>query len=182
MLWKKAVQGISEFLSGCYQTPGSGRFKVKGSVTLPPDPRVYSACLTVRDLDSRYRNFFSKNGVYGNYCGTGWREAPSGNWQSNPLEHTIVEEIPKLMTPKDVLDQGCRRHDFCYDDHHKLYYKCDYRMHSDVCSITARNFGKNKMSETAGLLCRFWTMEIIPLATLLAPIDAAFDLRSRIKK
>jgi len=164
--WHSRTDCYGELRHKIEETVGWGRFKKTITIYLPPNPTTLSACYAVKVVTGAYENVVAKHGVYGNYCGRGWRDSRNGLWVAKPSDTSHFR-----YKPIDDVDEACRVHDQCYIRNGILNIYCDSRMMKEVCSLAVSAGGRSKRTETSAMLCTMWVGVFHPLAFKYAPVQ-----------
>lgn len=143
------------------------------TVTVPPEPTTLSLCYAVKAADAAYQNFAGKNGVYGNFCGGGWRSKNAG-WLHSRDTGGERRNHGDYRSPINSLDAHCKVHDWCYIDKHMLSLGCDLQAMYGFCSEAVKDGGQTHIAQQAGGMCVAWKQIVVPLAAVVTPPVVTF--------
>jgi hypothetical protein len=171
--WNSRTDCYGELRTEKSVTAGWGRWSKTYTVYLPPNPSVLSLCNSVKAADSVYELFAAKRGVYGNFCGGGWR-SKSGKWLTGGQTDGARRQSGDYKSPINQLDAHCKAHDWCYIDKHTLSLGCDLKAMEGFCNEARRDIGDSHITQQASGMCAAWSAIVVPLASRVTPPVVAF--------
>lgn len=167
--WNSRTDCYGELRTEKSVTVGWGRWSYTKTIYIPPEPTILALCYSVKAADSAFQNFAATRGVYGNFCGGGWR-SKKGGWLSSRDANARRRLDGDYRPPSDSLDVHCKAHDWCYIDKHTLSLGCDLEAAKGFCSEAAKDGGQTHIAQQAGGMCVAWNRIVVPLATNWTPL------------